>query len=48
MVRSRVPENYKAVVRRVLCDIVLEKKSLPTIDPIFRRITNLSVHEVEY
>ena len=47
MVRSRISENYRAVVRRVLHDIFLEKKKLPTINTIFQRITNLNVHEFE-
>lgn len=35
------------MVRRVLGDILLEKKNSPTIGTIFQRITNLNVYEVE-
>ena len=47
MARSRVAENYKTVVCRVLCEIFLEKKMLRIVDVIFQRITNLNVHEIE-
>ena len=42
-----VPENYKALIRRVLRELYSEKKKVPTIDMIFQRLARTTAADVQ-
>lgn len=42
-----VPENYVVLVRKVIREILLEKKKVPSIDEVFNRISELTVSDVQ-
>ena len=43
---SQVPKGMHTVVRKVIRDLFLEKKTTPTLDTIFERLCVLTVHDV--
>lgn len=42
-----VPDNYVAVVRKIVREILLEKTQVPTVDEVFSSICALKVSDVE-
>ena len=43
---SAVPDGYISIVRQIVQDILLEKKTIPTIDEIYSRISSMKVSDV--
>ena len=43
-----VPDEYASVIGKVMREILLERKMLPTIDSVFDRLSKLKVSDVEH
>lgn len=42
-----VPDNFAAVIRKIVRDIFLEKERVPTIDSVFERIKQYTVQDIQ-